>query len=882
LFTWERTHLFTAFASDPRRRAKALTFGIIAVGMAITLAMWATVIASVVVAREAAMDRARSEGHNLAVAFADEVNHILDGVAGAMEIIAQRMRAAHGRLDIYAWAHEIPLLSSATIQAAIVGPDGRLISTTLDPTPNPIDLSDREHIRVHLDGRVKGIFIGKPVTGRVSHQITINVTRRVDAEDGTLLGVVMFALSPAYLTTLHTVIDLGPRGSIALIGLDEVIRARFTSDHPDGLAGIGESIAGGPKITENLEGSFVRESVTDSVTRLYNYRRVPDYPLAVGVGRDFSDALASFRAHGTTMAVIAGMATVLLAGLAAYLVREIDHRTEREIELADERSKLHEVNRMLEADIALRQKAEDQLRMAQQTLRDAVDSISEGFVIFDDDDCLVMSNEPYRRLYPESAQLMIPGTPFEEIMWAGVDAGRYTEAVGCESEWLSDRIHAHENPSGATEQRLADGRCVMVCERRMQNGGNAGLHIDITRLKATENELRQNRDNLNRAQRVAKIGSFERDLRTGEVVWSEEHHRIFGRNPADPPPNKEEFLLLIDPEDRPSYEASMIASENGFPVPPLTYRIHCPDGCVKWIYTELETIFDNEGNPVRRVGTIRDVTELRASEKRQRELEHQLLHSQKLEAVGTLAGGIAHDLNNTLTPILALSSLLIDQMPKGSSERADLEIILQASRRGRDLLQRILAFSRDQETAKTTVDLAATTRACLQMLRATVPATVLLNEEIAPVPLIHADAGQLQQIIVNLVTNARQAIGNHLGTITVAVSPLGQSQMRADGSQFVLLRVSDTGCGMDAETKNRIFEPFFTTKEVGEGTGLGLSVVHGIVTDHGGRIEVTSQPGCGTEFAIFLPIARSERHVPQCLDEMALEVHATQPRPVCS
>lgn len=870
--------MFTAFASDPRRRAKALTFGIIAVGMAIALAMWATVIASVVVAREAAMDRARSEGHNLAVAFADEVNHILDGVAGAMEIIAQRMRAAHGRLDIYAWAHEIPLLSSATIQAAIVGPDGRLISTTLDPTPNPIDLSDREHIRVHLDGRVKGIFIGKPVTGRVSHQITINVTRRVDAEDGTLLGVVMFALSPAYLTTLHTVIDLGPRGSIALIGLDEVIRARFTSDHPDGLAGIGESIAGGPKITENLEGSFVRESVTDSVTRLYNYRRVPDYPLAVGVGRDFSDALASFRAHGTTMAVIAGMATVLLAGLAAYLVREIDHRTEREIELADERSKLHEVNRMLEADIALRQKAEDQLRMAQQTLRDAVDSISEGFVIFDDDDCLVMSNEPYRRLYPESAQLMIPGTPFEEIMWAGVDAGRYTEAVGCESEWLSDRIHAHENPSGATEQRLADGRCVMVCERRMQNGGNAGLHIDITRLKATENELRQNRDNLNRAQRVAKIGSFERDLRTGEVVWSEEHYRIFGRDPADPPPNKEEFLLLIDPEDRPSYEASMIASENGFPVPPLTYRIRCPDGCVKWIYTELETIFDNEGNPVRRVGTIRDVTELRASEKRQRELEHQLLHSQKLEAVGTLAGGIAHDLNNTLTPILALSSLLIDQMPEGSSERADLEIILQASRRGRDLLQRILAFSRDQETAKTTVDLAATTRACLQMLRATVPATVLLNEEIAPVPLIHADAGQLQQIIVNLVTNARQAIGNHLGTITVAVSSLDQSQMRAD----VLLRVSDTGCGMDAETKNRIFEPFFTTKEVGEGTGLGLSVVHGIVTDHGGRIEVTSQPGCGTEFAIFLPIARSERHVPQCLDEMALEVHATQPRPVCS
>lgn len=855
MLIWERTHLFTAFASDPRRRAKALTCGIIAVGTAITLAMWATVIASVIVAREAAIDRARSEGRNLAVAFADEVNHVLGGVAGAMEIIAQRMRAAHGRLDIYAWAQEIPLLSSATIQAAIVGPDGRLMSTTLDPAPDPIDLRDREHIRVHLDGRSEGIFVGKPVTGRVSHQITINVTRRVDAEDGTLLGIVMFALSPAYLTTLHTSIDLGPRGSIALIGLDDVIRARFTRKHPDGLAGIGESITDGPNMTGNTQGSVVRESVTDHVIRLYSYRRVADYPLVVGVGRDLDDALAIFRSHGITIALIAGMATTLLAGLAAFLIREIDRRTEREIELADERSKLQQANRMLEADIALRQKAEEQLRAAQQTLRDAVDSISEGFVIFDDDDCFVMSNEPYRRLYPESADFMIPGTPFEEIMWAGLDAGRYAEAVGCEPEWLSDRIAAREHPSGAIEQRLADGRCMMVCERRMQNGGNAGLHIDITRLKVTEDQLRRNRDNLNRAQRLAKIGSFERDLRTGEVVCSEEHYRIFGWDPSDPPPTKEEFLRLIDPEDRASYDASMTASENGLPAPPLTYRIHCPDGSIKWIYTELETIFDGAGDPVRRIGTIRDVTELRAAEERQRELERQLLHSQKLEAIGTPAGGIAHDLNNTLTPILALSSLLIDQMPENSSQQEDLEIILQASRHGRDLLQRILAFSRDKGTTKTRVDLAVITRACLQMLRATVPATVLLDEEISAVPPVYADAGQLQQIIVNLVTNARQAIGDRLGTITVGVSLPSQHSVAGDGSGFIRLRVADTGCGMDAETRDRVFEPFFTTKEVGEGTGLGLSVVHGIVADHGGRIEVTSEPGHGTEFTIFLPIA---------------------------
>jgi len=141
------------------------------------------------------------------------------------------------------------------------------------------------------------------------------------------------------------------------------------------------------------------------------------------------------------------------------------------------------------------------------------------------------------------------------------------------------------------------------------------------------------------------------------------------------------------------------------------------------------------------------------------------------------------------------------------------------------------------------------------MLRPTIPATVLINQQIEEVPPILADAGQLQQIIVNLVTNARQAIGTDLGTITIGVSPASRHSRRQRGGDSVRLWVADTGCGMDAETKDRIFEPLFTTKNVGEGTGLGLSVVHGIIADHGGRIEVKSQPGKGTEFTILLPSA---------------------------
>jgi len=137
------------------------------------------------------------------------------------------------------------------------------------------------------------------------------------------------------------------------------------------------------------------------------------------------------------------------------------------------------------------------------------------------------------------------------------------------------------------------------------------------------------------------------------------------------------------------------------------------------------------------------------------------------------------------------------------------------------------------------------------MLRPTIPATVLIIEEIEVVPLILADPSQIQQVVVNLVTNAVQAIGGRMGTITVGLSTTIRS--RSLTGNFTRLRIVDTGCGMDAETKNRIFEPFFTTKTVGEGTGLGLSVVHGIITNHGGSIEVRSEPGKGTEFTVYLP-----------------------------
>jgi PAS domain S-box-containing protein len=253
-----------------------------------------------------------------------------------------------------------------------------------------------------------------------------------------------------------------------------------------------------------------------------------------------------------------------------------------------------------------------------------------------------------------------------------------------------------------------------------------------------------------------------------------------------------------------------------------------------------------------RVGLWTDVTAIKRAEAERRALEAQLHHSQRLEALGTLAGGAAHEINNALVPVIGLSKLMAGKQPEGSRERRNLDLILVGAERSRDLVKQIVAFSRkEEERTKQSVDLAAVLREALQLMRATVRTSIHLVEDIAETPAIIGDPSQLQQVIVNIITNAAQAIGRTTGSITVTLR-------READSPHLRLSIADTGCGMDETTLKRVFEPFFTTKPVGEGTGLGLSVAHGIVKAHGGRIEATSTPGKGSRFDIVLPVSPAE------------------------
>jgi PAS domain S-box-containing protein len=367
--------------------------------------------------------------------------------------------------------------------------------------------------------------------------------------------------------------------------------------------------------------------------------------------------------------------------------------------------------------------------------------------------------------------------------------------------------------------------------------------------------LRRSQEHLARVLRISGIGSVERDLRTDRVEWSVEACQIFGLEPDAIKQTREFFYSLVHPDDRDKVRTDADQSNSGISSEPLEYRIVRPDGEVRVVYRENDTVLDEAGWPIARFSVFKDITETHAAQERERELQRQLLHSQKLEALGTLAGGVAHDLNNTLVPILALSKMAVEALPEGSALRDDILTIFRASERARDLVKQILAFSRRQEAAKQHVDLARVTRDALQMLRATLPTTIQIADQILEVPRVLGDPGEMHQVIINLVTNAGHAIGSNFGKITVRLWGAAEREPSLAGKagSVVCLSVGDTGCGMDQATVDRIFEPFFTTKSVGEGTGLGLSVVHGIVTRHGGRIEVRSSLGEGSEFTVVLP-----------------------------
>jgi PAS domain S-box-containing protein len=512
----------------------------------------------------------------------------------------------------------------------------------------------------------------------------------------------------------------------------------------------------------------------------------------------------------------------------------------------------------------------------QRLVHDLGERVKELTVLHGAARCLQADRPLDRALLGELVSLLpsgwqYPGDCVARIEWDGVAAqtprwrptpwtqsATFTgggQAGRIDVAYLVAKPPAAEGPFLAEERALLQSLADMLCAHAERQQARAELTRSLRELGDANQRLSFHVSRMPLAYIV-----WSHELRVAE--WNPAAARIFGWS-APEAIGRHAFELMVPPEAQPLIErrlADLLAGEAsarhfvGEGVRKDGRRVVC-----EWFNAPLR---DAGGRVAGYLSMVHDVTERQQAEEERARLEADLRQAQRIQSLGTLAGGIAHDFNNVLTAIVGNVEVAAAALPADHRAQRSLAHIAAASARAADLVKRILTFSRRQDTQRRPVRLQAIVEEALTLLRASLPAVIDLRTRFVPdAPEVLADPTQVHQVVMNLGTNAAHAMGRAAGCLEVALDTVlveaatpGRPPDLADG-RYVVLSVSDTGCGMDAATQERIFEPFFTTKPAGEGTGLGLSVVHGIMKSHEGAIAVDSRPGAGTTFRLYFPAA---------------------------
>jgi len=502
--------------------------------------------------------------------------------------------------------------------------------------------------------------------------------------------------------------------------------------------------------------------------------------------------------------------------------------------------------------VSVRPTLEETIALLEATL----EATHDGIVVVDLDRRVIRHNRQYLKMFDLTA---------DDLERGGVDG--LIETLSPQLEDLEDvllRSHAiWSDPSSEAMDtlRFKDGRIYerYIAPHRV-NGqivGRVASFRDVGESARAAEAIEQHRAFLEKAQEVAHIGSWIAELDgTDRFGWSAETHRIFGVPLGQFTGTSEAFFAFVHAEDRDGVRRATEAAWAGIAPYDIEHRIVREDGSVRWVHEKADVLRDGGGKAMRMVGTVQDITD-------RRQLEDQLRQSQKMEAIGRLAGGIAHDLNNALTAIAGYAELALGEVPASHPARADVEEIRKGAERAGSVTRQLLAFSRKQLLEPRLFNLNATVINIARLLTRLLGADIHVETKLAvSLPEVLGDPGQVEQAIINLAVNARDAMPKG-GRLTLTTSTddvdeaLARRQMPMAPGRYVTLRVGDTGHGMTRETQARIFEPFFTTKDVGKGTGLGLSMVYGTLKQIGGFIFVDSDVDRGTTFRLYFPPAPS-------------------------
>ncbi len=533
-------------------------------------------------------------------------------------------------------------------------------------------------------------------------------------------------------------------------------------------------------------------------------------------------------------------------------------------------------------DITERKRTETTSRESEERFRQIAESIDEVFWI--------TSPDKDRMIYVSPAYEKIWGRPCSELYvnprnWlTGINPDDRDRVIAAamtkQSQGTYDEEYRIFRPDG-TERWIRD-RAFPLRDDAGAIYRIVGLAEDITARKEVESEIRALSEQLEArvVERTAQLRDANEALLTADsrqrallnaipdivfrihrdgtfLDYSAPHgdtflppDRIIGSNIKDPP---------IPEEVRVSFSSAIERAVETGAVVPLEYSLPAERG-VRHLDARIVRSGPNEV-----VATVRDITERKSNETHRERLEQLLRQSQKMEAIGTLAGGIAHDFNNILTAILGYTELLRVQVRGQAGVEERLAEIAKAGERAKGLVSQILTFSRRQEHTRVTMSIGPAIDEALKLLRAAIPTSIEIEAQVDPeLPQVLADATQIHQVVMNLAANAAAAMAGgpgrlHVGCSQVALDDAAAANAGLSAGPYVRLLIEDSGCGMEPEVLERIFDPFFTTKGPGEGTGLGLSVVHGIVKAHEGAILVDSRVNEGTKFRIYLPALLEQR-----------------------
>lgn len=743
----------------------------------------------------------------------------------------------------------------------VIDANADLVATSLHREVPRANYSDREYFTVLNAGHrehVSGLLLG-----RVDRFWFFSYARALIV-DGEFRGVVLMSMHADTFSRLHRDLNFGPDGALAVYRNDGAVVMRWPLQPGDEGANAGSTPLFREHLPRQPSGHFMDKSRGEGPL-LTAYASAAGAPIIVTAAIPRDAVLARFWLGFYRDLILFAIAAVLITGLtyAAVTALENEHRAAEQERKG--RIKLGEI--LSERDqlmISLGQ-SEQRLRLAleaggmsvwdwdllERTI--VLDAQANSLFGYDPERVVVSEDDIYREIAPDD----LPDV--KEAV---------TRALRGEGSYRAEFRQIRRN---RTLVWLA-GRGEVIRDAHGQPVRMLGVNYDITERKRAEDALRDSEERLRLAQEAGGIGSWDWDLRNDTVIWSDSNFRLLGLDPKDVCPSYAAFFRVVHPDDRDGLRDEVekaLATEQGLHA---EFRVvDGSDGAIRWLQCRGEVKRGSDGSPVRMVGVIRDVTTRRCAtealerltaelEARVAERTAQLVQAQKMETLEQITGGLAHDFNNLLAAVLGHLELLRKRLAaRGDGE--DLKLLdgaAEGAERGAKLTQRLLAFARRQDLRPGIVDIPALIAGMENLLRRSLGPSVRIETEF-PDDLwaVRVDANQFEMALLNLAVNARDAMPVG-GLLMISARNKGVSPnhpLALSPGDYVCLVVTDTGVGIDEATLARVTEPFFTTKQKGQGTGLGLSMVHGLAGQSGGALSLSSRPGTGTRVELWLPRA---------------------------